>query len=175
MPILSTLSSTLASSSFVLGLGIGVASTTLVSKYLYKQVRDRAQLDIEDNESGGMDIIWQIVMSHEISPMTTRLVWSSQLLSHAISIVVESCNCVAVLFVIVRIFSRDSDSDSNQSIRMSVIKTFHQPYKISLIHQWLPTVINSHQQSSSTMSIRQQNPIHLSQESTFSSINFLFN
>ena len=58
MPILSTLSSTLSSSSFVLGLGIGVASTTLVSKYLYKQVRDRAQLDIEDNESGGMDIIW---------------------------------------------------------------------------------------------------------------------
>ena len=51
--MLSALSSTVTSSSFLVGLGVGVASTTLVSKYLYKQITDRTHLDNEDNESGG--------------------------------------------------------------------------------------------------------------------------
>ena len=54
---LTSVSSSLTSSSFLIGLGIGVAGTSLVSKYLYKQVRDRAHVDNEDNESGGKNKI----------------------------------------------------------------------------------------------------------------------
>ena len=54
MQLLSSLSSSITSSSFLIGLGIGVASTTIASKYLYRQVRDSAHVDQEDNESGGI-------------------------------------------------------------------------------------------------------------------------
>ena len=39
-------------SSFLLGLGLGVAGTSLLSRIMNKQISDAA-LDNEDNESGG--------------------------------------------------------------------------------------------------------------------------
>ena len=51
--MLASLSSTVTSPSFLVGLGVGVASTTLVSKLLFKQIAERTHVDNEDNESGG--------------------------------------------------------------------------------------------------------------------------
>ena len=42
----------LSNSSFLLGLGLGVAGTSLLSRIMNKQISDAA-LDNEDNESGG--------------------------------------------------------------------------------------------------------------------------
>ena len=44
--------SSLTNTSFLLGLGLGVADTSLLSRILNKQISDAA-LDNEDNESGG--------------------------------------------------------------------------------------------------------------------------
>ena len=44
--------SSLSNTSFLLGLGLGVAGTSLLSRIMNKQISDAA-LDNEDNESGG--------------------------------------------------------------------------------------------------------------------------
>lgn len=44
--------SSLTNTSFILGLGLGVAGTSLLSRIMNKQISDAA-LDNEDNESGG--------------------------------------------------------------------------------------------------------------------------
>ena len=44
--------SSLTNTSFLLGLGLGVAGTSLLSRIMNKQISDAA-LDNEDNESGG--------------------------------------------------------------------------------------------------------------------------
>ena len=51
--MLTSVTSTLTSPGFLVGLGLGVAGTSLASSLLYRQVRDTARLDNEDNESGG--------------------------------------------------------------------------------------------------------------------------
>ena len=145
MPIISTLSSTLSSSSFVLGLGIGVASTTLVSKYLYKQVRDRAQLDIEDNESGGMDIIvsrldhvsWNI--PDDDTPCLVKSVTESCNISCCW--IMQLCCSVVLVIVRIRIFSRDRD------LTTSSVRPYVRDQNLSsTIHNIIesPMVANSH-------------------------------
>ena len=45
--------SAISKSSLLLGVGVGVASTALLNRFLYKQISDLAHIDNEDNESGG--------------------------------------------------------------------------------------------------------------------------
>ena len=56
MPVVSSLVSSISSiskSSLLLGVGVGVVSTAILNRFLYKQISDLAHVDNEDNESGG--------------------------------------------------------------------------------------------------------------------------
>ena len=61
MPVVSSLVSSISSiskSSLLLGVGVGVASTAILNRFLYKQISDLAHVDNEDNESGGESMIF---------------------------------------------------------------------------------------------------------------------
>ena len=51
--------SPISKSSLALGLGLGVASTAFLNRYLHKQISDLAHIDNEDNESGGRRTFYQ--------------------------------------------------------------------------------------------------------------------
>ena len=48
--------STISKPSLALGVGLGVVSSVIINRYLYKQISDLAHLDNEDNESGGESV-----------------------------------------------------------------------------------------------------------------------
>ena len=54
---MATTLSNISSSSFLVGLGLGVATTALYSRVFCKQIKDTAEIDDEDNDSAGEDIV----------------------------------------------------------------------------------------------------------------------
>ena len=55
MSFISSLVSSVSKPSLALGVGLGVVSSLVVSRYLHQQISELAHLDNEDNESGGED------------------------------------------------------------------------------------------------------------------------